>query len=45
MAYEEGRNASLTEQHDVDDDIPHPETPREVVGLLKTAQILIVNWL
>ncbi|CAM4478570.1 hypothetical protein PO909_015587 [Leuciscus waleckii] len=30
MAYEEGRNTSLTEQHDVDDDITHPETPREV---------------
>lgn len=46
MAYEEGRNTSLTEQHDVDD-ITHPETSvtPQVVGFLKTPQILIINWI
>jgi len=44
MAYEEGRNTSLTEQHDVDDDdITHPETSvtPQVVGLLKTPQVFV----
>lgn len=41
MANEEGRHTSLTEQHNDDNNITHPETSdTQGVGLLKTPQIL-----
>ncbi len=41
MANEEGRHTSLTEQHNDDNNITHPETSAtQGVGLLKTPQIL-----